>query len=141
MVQRIGELHVEGGVVFGQHVLAVGLFAHLHIRNWIVAFLEIGEFGDSVFGRAVDEGDRNHGGNAAGDSAGVEAVESELSLALGGEIGRCVPRVDGRTVGGGLFLVRDVPDEVVEMAVGRGRAEVDFVDGVADAVARVGGSV
>ena len=52
-----------------------------------------------------------------------------------------MPGIDRRTVSGGLLLVGGVADQVVKQAVGGGGAEVDFVDGVADAVARVGGAV
>ena len=69
-----GELQVECGVIFGQHVLAIGLLAHLHVGNGIAMLFQISHLRRRVFGRAVEHGDGNHGGKIVGDATGEEQI-------------------------------------------------------------------
>ena len=61
LVDRGGELEVQRAVIFGQHVLAVGLFAHLDPRDRIFALVEIGDFVGRIFRRGIEHRDRDHG--------------------------------------------------------------------------------
>ncbi len=92
LVNRGGELYVQRAVIFRQHVLSVGLFAHLDIGDWIMPLVQIGDFVRSVFGRGVEHGDRNHRRQTAGDAAIEEEIESHLIAAGLVEIGGGVSR-------------------------------------------------
>ena len=59
-MKRCGPLEVECGVVFRHHELAIRFFAHFDVRDGIVAFLEIGNFGRGVVGSVIKQGDGHH---------------------------------------------------------------------------------
>ncbi len=69
-MQCRGPLDVQRGVIFGQHVLPIGFFTHLDVRNWISALLQISELSGSVVGSVVEQRHRNHAGQSACNSAG-----------------------------------------------------------------------
>ena len=141
-VQGLGELDVHGGVIFGNHEVAVGFFAHFDVRDGIAALFKVSEFVGGVFRRAVNHGDGNHGGQAAGVTVGhEEKIEADLFAGVFIQITGLVPGIDGGAIGHGLVLIGSVADEIVELAVGGSGAEINFVDGVAEAVALVGGAV
>src|SRR5262249_38232609 len=52
-----------------------------------------------------------------------------------------MPRVDRRRPSHGLMAAREMSDIVVELAIGRENTDVEFVDGVSDAVSLVRGAV
>src|ERR1700674_4076231 len=116
-MERARPLHIESGVILGQHVLAVGLFTHLDVGDWIVAVLQVSNLGDSVIGSVVQKRDRNHGGQSAGDAAGKEKVKSHLGLARGAEVRRLMPRIDGRAIGSRLLLIGGVAQSIVKGVV------------------------
>jgi hypothetical protein len=43
-MQRVGELHIEGGVVFGRYILAVRFLPHFHAGDRVAARFEIADF-------------------------------------------------------------------------------------------------
>src|ERR1700686_5656673 len=111
-MERARPLHIESGVILGQHVLAVGLFTHLDVGDWIVAVLQVSNLGDSVVGSVVQKRDRNHGGQSAGDAAGKEEVKSHLGLPRRAEIGSLMPRIDRRAISSRLFLIGGVAQSI-----------------------------
>ena len=129
------ELQVKRGVVFRLAILTVRLLAHLHIGNRVASLLEVGDFSGCVFRCAVKHGDGNHGGQVVGDAAGEEQVEARLVSRVDVEVGLRVPRVNGRTVGDRLVLVRGMLDQVYKAAVAVEAASVEFMDGVTSRVA------
>ena len=78
LVESGGELQVQSGVVLGQHVLAVGFFAHLDVRDRVTAFLDICHLRRGVLRRTVQHGYGDDGRQAAGDSAVEEQVKAGL---------------------------------------------------------------
>src|SRR5580704_6217530 len=48
-----------------------------------------------------------------------------------------MPRIDGRAIRRCLFLIRSMPQNVVEGAILGGRSEVELTNGIADAIARI----
>ena len=93
-MQRVGELHIERGIILGQHELAVGFFAHLDVGNGIFSLLEIGDLGRRVFRDVEHHGDRDHRGQAARRATGVEQIESNLIAQVRVEVCWFVPGVD-----------------------------------------------
>ena len=145
-VESRGELQVQGPIVLGLHVLAVGLFAQLNVRDGIAALLDVGHLRGGIFGRAVQHRNGNDGGQAAGDSAGEEEVPAGLVAgfhAVGGDIdvGGLVPGVDGGTERQSLILIWGVVEDIGESVLHGGGAEIEFADGVADTIATIGGAM
>src|SRR5579864_2029707 len=98
-MQRSRELQVKYRVVFGQHVLAIGLLSHFDIRNEIATLLEVAHLRGSVLRSAVQHCDWNNRGQATSDSAGEEQVEAWLvarfhAIGCNIEIRRFMPRID-----------------------------------------------
>ena len=54
MMERICRLQIQGSIIFGEHVLTIGLLTHLHIGDRVIALLQVGDFGDRVFGRPIN---------------------------------------------------------------------------------------
>ena len=77
-MKRRRPLQVESPVVLRQHVLAIRLFSHFHVRNWIAALLQVSHLRGRIFRRAIQHGDRHNCGQAARDSAGEEQIKSWL---------------------------------------------------------------
>src|ERR1700730_4732942 len=138
-MQSRGELEVELGIIFRQTIFAIGLLAHLHVGNRITTFFDVGDFGGGVFRGVVKHGDGNHGGQAAGNAAGVEKIEANLVGTIIDD-GRGVPGIDGRAERIGLRTIGGVMNDIVKVAVGQ-RAGVELANGVTDAVAFVGRTV
>src|ERR1700678_3761401 len=103
-----GPLYVQSGVIFGEHVLAVGLLAHFHVGDRIMTAFDVSNLGDGVLRIVVKKCDWDHGRQSARNTAREEQVEAYLSLARRTEIGSLVPRIDGGAVGGGLLLIGGV---------------------------------
>jgi hypothetical protein len=81
-MERRGPLQIEGTVVFGQHVLAIGFLAHFNVGDRVGTFLEVSHLRRRVFGRAVEHRNGNDGGESARDAAGEEQVEAGLVTRL-----------------------------------------------------------
>ena len=109
-------LEVERRVIFGQHVLPVGLFAHFHIGNWIATLTEIGDFCSTVFRSSVQHGNRNHCRQMIGVAAREEKIEAGLDR-IRVQVSFGVPRIDGRNQNGGLIFTGHVFDEIDELSV------------------------
>ena len=109
-------LEVERRVIFGQHVLPVGLFAHFHIRNWIATLSEIGKFEGAVIRSPIQHGNRNHCRQMIGVPACEEKIQAGLHR-IRVQISFGVPRIDGRNQSGGLIFAGNVFDEVDELSV------------------------
>ena len=73
-----GPLQIRAPVIFGQHVLAIWLLAHLDIRNGIAAFQKVCNLRSGVFRCPIEHRDRNHGGEITRIAAGVEEIEPDL---------------------------------------------------------------
>ena len=58
--------------------MAVRLFSHLHIRNWIAALLDIRNFRRGVLRGAVQHRNRNHSGQTPREPAGEKQIEPHL---------------------------------------------------------------
>ena len=134
-------LDVESRIILRQHVLAVGLLANLNIGDRVAALLQIGDFGRGVFWCLVEQRDGNHGRLPPRYSAGEKQIKSHLRLRGRTNIGRLMPGIHRRTVGRCLFLIGRVPDHVVKRAVFSAGSEIELADGVAHAIARIGGTV
>src|SRR5204863_10070143 len=52
-MKRRRPLQVESPVVLRQHVLAIRLFSHFHVRNWIAALLQVSHLRGRIFRRAI----------------------------------------------------------------------------------------
>ena len=141
LVNGARELHVERGVILRQHALAIGLFAHFDPRDGVLLLVEVGNLVGRVLWRGVEHGDGHHGGQAASDATGEEEVKADLVAAVVDKVGGAVPGVYRRGPGDGLLAAGQVLHNVSECAVGADCAEVELVDGVADAVALVVGAV
>ena len=85
-VQSSGKLEIECAVIFGQHLLPVGFFTHLNVRNGVTALLEIGDLGRRVFRCAEKHGDRNHRRQPSSVAAVVKEIQSNLLMLGGPEI-------------------------------------------------------
>src|SRR5246500_3553906 len=140
-MQRSRKLNVERGIVFRVHEMAVGLFAHFDVRDWVAALFDVRDFVRGVFGDVVDHRDGNHGGQAARVTARVEEIEANLITDVLVQVARFVPRIDRGTVGHGLILIGSVADQVVKLAVSAGGAEIEFANGVAETIALVGAAM
>ena len=142
LVKRLGELDIHGRIILGNHEMAIGFFSHFNVGNGIAALFEVGEFVGGVFGSAVNHGDRNHGGKAAGVTVGhEEKIEADLFASVLVEVAGLVPGIDGGAVGHGLILIGSMAEKIVELTVGGSGAEIDFTNSVAETVALVGGTV
>ena len=93
LVNRLGELYIECGVIFRQHPLAVRFLAHLDPRNWIFPFVEIRDFVGRIFGDRIENRNRNHGRKAARNTAVEEKIKSDLVAPSIIQVGSRVPRV------------------------------------------------
>ena len=80
-MHRSGELNIQSGIIFRQHVMAIGLLSHFDIGNGIFAALQILHFRSCIFRRVVDERDRNDCGQPTSKSARVEKIETHLRSA------------------------------------------------------------
>jgi hypothetical protein len=121
------ELEVERGVVFGQNVLAIGLFAHLDVGDRVAALRQVRYLRGGVIGRAVEQGDGNHGGEIVGDAADEEEIESGL-IAVIVEVGVGVPGISRGAERRSLVLVGAVLDQVDEIAGGGESSNVEFAE-------------
>src|SRR3954464_9832823 len=140
-MKRSCKLKIESSVIFGEHVLTIGLLSHLNVGNWIPAFFQIGDLRNGVFGSGIDQGNRNHGRQSARVTAGVEEVESYLLAGGWTKIRGSVPRVDRGTNGSRLILFRRMPNQVIEFTVRRRRSKKELADGIAHPVSFVRRSV
>src|ERR1700730_2513688 len=130
-------LDVQCRVIFRHGVLPVGLFAHLHITEAVIALFNVGNLGRRVLWSSVEHGDRNHCGEVVRKSAGEENVEAAVLVAAGGvHVGSRVPGINGRGAIGGWSLAENFLD-LDKSAAGVYAASMDFLNGVSDAVADI----
>src|SRR5208337_2509636 len=140
-MQRRRPLQVENGVILGKHELSIGLLPHLDVGDRIMAVLDVGNLSHRVLRSVVEQRDWNHSGQSTGNAAGEEKVKADLGLARRAEIRRLMPGIYRGTIGSRLLLIGGVAQRVMESAVAGCGSKVELADGVADAIADVGGAV
>ncbi len=152
LVNRRRPLQIKRGVIFGQHVLPVGLFSHFHVANGIAALFNVGDFSGGIFRRAIEQRDRNHGGKIIRDAAGEENIETAVFIfsSIVNDITGCVPGVDGGSdvrrliivcvaaIDGG-FRILGRQNKIPRLAIRAlaDAADLNLLDGVTHTVANV----
>src|SRR5205085_1641654 len=101
------------------------------------AFFDVGNLRGGIFGSAVEHGDGNHRGQIVGDTAGEEEIEAGvLIVAAIADVFCRMPGIDGgASIGCRAF--RGISWRRRESAASIDAAELDLLDGIADAVATV----
>ena len=96
-------LHVERSVIFRQNSLAIRLFSHFDICDWITALFDVSNFRGGIVRRAVEDSDGNHRRQVVCDAARVKEIEAGvLGAATGDHVVSRMPRVDGGACSSGL---------------------------------------
>src|SRR5262249_47628110 len=105
----------------------------------VAAFFDVCNLGGGIVGSAVKHRDGNHRGQIVGEAAGEEEIKAcMLVIAAVANVLDRMPRIDGGS-GVGVCALARVFRRRSKIAAGIHSAEFDLLDGVANAIADVGG--